>query len=81
MGQTVELDKLGKPSIMFARPLSSHENRGATKTDIIRQLIILLCYISGVLLSKVLVVKKDKTFYKFVVGIHTGYKMELNKLH
>ena len=51
------------------------------KIDIIRQVVILLNVISGVLLSKVLVVKKDKTFYKFVVGIHTGYKMELKELH
>ena len=37
--------------------------------------------ILGVLLSKVLVVKKDKTFNKFVVGIQTGYNMELKDLY
>ena len=37
--------------------------------------------IFGVLLNKVLVVKKDKTFNKFVVGIQTGYKMELKDLY
>ena len=37
-------------SIMFARPLwSTHENRGATKIDIIRQLTILLCYLRGII--------------------------------
>ena len=37
--------------------------------------------IFGVLLNKMLVVKKDKTFYKFVVGIQTGYNMELKDLY
>ena len=50
------------------------------KIDIIRQLVILLCYLWGIIEQGV-VVKKDKTFNKFVVGIHTGYNMELKELH
>ena len=33
--------------------------------------------ISGVLLNKFLVVKKDKSFLKFDIGVQIGYKMEV----
>jgi hypothetical protein len=37
--------------------------------------------IAGVLLNKMLVIKKDKNFYKFEVGVQTGYKMKVETIY
>ena len=37
--------------------------------------------ISGVLLNKFLVVKKDKSFLKFDIGVQIGYKMEVKTVY
>jgi len=37
--------------------------------------------ISGVLLNKFLVMKEDKSFFKFDIGVQTGYKMEVKAVY